>query len=335
MRHHFAFLRLVLRGSAVAFVFSAGIALLLCGQAFAQAWPQKPIRVLVGFAAGGPPDIAARVLAPKLGEGLGQAVVVENRAGAGGVIAMEAVAKAPADGYMLALATSGTMFLAKALIPTAAYDPLTSFAPIGTFASNSFILVVRPEVPAKTVKEFIALAKAQPGKLNYGSSTPGSPPHILCEMFKHEAGVDIFGITYKGSADAITRFLAGDVQMMVDGWAVFAPLITSGKARALLVTTEARSKRMPEVPTAKEAGLPDFTVSSWFGLVAPAATPDPVIRRASAELLKAALTKEMLDALDRLGLDSVTSTPEQLAAAIKVDWPRWSAAVKASGAKAQ
>ncbi len=329
------FARMTMQASSVSLLFGLGIAIGLCADASAQAWPQKPIRVLVGFAAGGPPDIAARVLAPKLGEGLGQAVIVENRPGAGGVIAMEAVAKAPADGYILGLATSGTMFLAKALIPTAAYDPLTSFAPIGTFARNNFILIIKPELPAKTVKEFIDLAKAQPGKLNYGASTPGSPPHILAEMFKSQAGVDIFGINYKGSADAVARFLGGDVQMLVDGWAVFAPLITSGRARALLVTTEARSKWMPDVPTAKEAGLPDFTVSSWFGLVAPAATPDSVVRRASAELLKAALTKEMLDTLDRLGLDSAISTPEQLAAANKLDWPKWSAAVKASGAKAQ
>jgi tripartite-type tricarboxylate transporter receptor subunit TctC len=330
-----ALVRLVMRGGAVAHALGLGIALSMGGQAFAQAWPQKPIKVLIGFAAAGPPDVAVRIVAPKLGEALGQPVVAENRPGAGGMIAMEMVAKSAPDGYTLGLATVGTMLLAKALIPTAAYDPLTSFVPIGTFAKTTFIVVSSPNLPARNLKEFVALAKKQPGKLNYGGSTPGTPPHVLAEMFKSQAGVDVFGINYKGSAEAVTRFLAGDVQMVVDSYAILGPLIKSNKAVALVVTSAARSKNLPEVPTAAEAGMPDFAVESWFGLVAPAGTPMAAVRRINAELTKAALSKDVVEAIAKLGLETISSTPEEFAATVKNDWPKWSAAVKASGAKAQ
>ena len=335
MRNLVALVRFVLRSSAASIVVAGATALCMGSQALAQAWPQKPIRVFIGFAAAGPPDIATRIIAPKLGEGLGQPVVVENRPGAGGMIAMEHVARATPDGYTLALATVGTMILAKALIPKAAYDPLTSFVPIGTYAKTSFIVVSSPSLPARTLKEFLGLAKSQPGKLNYGSSTPGSPPHILAEMFKTQAGVDIFGITYKGSADAVTRFLSGDVQMMVDSYAILGPLISANKARALLVTSSSRSKKLPDVPTAREAGLPDFAVESWFGLVAPTGTPDAAVRRMNAELVRTMAFKDIIAAIERLGLDITTSTPEEFSATIRRDWPKWSAAVKASGAKTQ
>jgi tripartite-type tricarboxylate transporter receptor subunit TctC len=330
-----ALVRLVLRNSVACIVVASGTALFMAGQALAQTWPQKPIRVFIGFAAAGPPDIATRIIAPKLGEGLGQPVVVENRPGAGGMIAMEHVARATPDGYTLALATVGTMILAKALIPKAAYDPLTSFVPIGTYAKTSFIVVSSPSLPARNLKEFTALAKSQPGKLNYGSSTPGSPPHILAEMFKTQAGIDVFGITYKGSADAVARFLSGDVHMMVDSYAILGPLIAANKARALLVTSSSRSKKLPDVPTAREAGLPDFAVESWFGLVAPAGTPDAAVRRMNAELVRTMASKDIIDAIERLGLDITTTTPEEFGATIRRDWPKWSAAVKASGAKTQ
>jgi tripartite-type tricarboxylate transporter receptor subunit TctC len=335
MRKPVALIRFVLRISAAPLVFAIGLALFTSGQALAQAWPQKPIKVLIGFAAAGPPDIATRVIAPKLGEALGQPVVAENRPGAGGMIAMELVAKAAPDGYTLGLATVGTMLLAKALIPTAAYDPITSFVPVGTFAKTTFIVISSPSLPARNLKEFLDLARKQPGKLNYGGSTPGTPPHILAEMFKSQAGVDIFGINYKGSADAVTRFLAGDVQMMVDSYAILGPLIKSSKAIALLVTSPARSRNLPDVPTASEAGLPDFAVESWFGLVAPAGTPNAAVRRLNAELVKTAASKDIVDAIEKLGLETITSTPEEFGAMIKTDWPKWSAAVKASGAKAQ
>jgi len=299
-----------------------------------QAWPQKPIHVLIGFAAAGPPDIGTRIIAPKLGENLGQPIVIENRPGAGGVIAMEATAKAAPDGYTLGLGTVGTLFLAKALLPSAPYDP-QSFVPVGMFAKTQFIVVTHPSLPVNSLKEFIDLARKQPGKLNYGASTPGSPPHMLAEMFKDQAGVDIFGITYKGSADAVQRFLAGDVQMLVDGYTVLGSLITSGRGKALLVTSPQRMKKLPDVPTALEANMPNYVIETFFSFIAPPGTPAAIARRMNAEMVKTMQEKPMIDAMDKLGLDAYVSTPEELGGIIKNDWPKWNNAVKAAGIKPQ
>ena len=322
-------------GRTVTLMLSLGllIALMAPGASPAQAWPQKPVRILIGFAPAGTPDVATRVVAPKLAEALGQAVIVENRAGAGGVIAMEAAAKAPPDGYTLGLATVGTMLLAKALIPTAGYDPITSFIPVGSFAGITFIVAVSSSLQVKTVQEFVDYAKARPGKLNYGASTPGSPPHMFAEMFKSQAGVNIVGINYKGSADAAARLIAGDVQMMVDAWPTIGPMIAPGKVTPLLVTSSVRTRKLPEVPTATEAGMPDYTAESWLGLVAPIGTDETIVRRISDELQKIMATKDMADAMDRLGVDVFSRTSEQFAAIIRRDWPKWSAAVKAAGIK--
>ena len=327
-------LKLVLWGR-IACCIAAAAAVAIAAPSHAQSWPQRPVRVFIGFAAAGPPDIGTRVIAPKLGEYLGQPVIVENRPGAGGMIAMELVAKAPPDGYTLALGTVGTMFLAKALIPTAAYDPLTSFVPVGIFAKTQFIVVAHPSLGVNTLKDFVDLAKKQPGKLVYGSSTPGSPPHVLAEMFKDQAGVDILGIPYKGSADAATRFLANDVQMMVDSYAILGPMITSGKARALMVTAKQRMKQLPDVPTAVEAGMPNYAVESWFSFVAPAGTPDVAVRRLNAELARTMKEKTVIEAIDKLGLETYVSTPEELGQIIRTDWPKWRDAVKAAGVKPQ
>ncbi len=315
-------------------VFLAAAIAVFSAPTQAQTWPQKPIRVLIGFATGGPPDLVTRVVAPKLGEYLGQPIVIENRPGAGGVIAMEAVANSPPDGYTLALGTVGTLFLAKALLPSAPYDPL-SFVPVGIFAKQEFILITHPNLPVNTLKEFIELAKKQPGKLNYGASTPGSPPHMLAEMFKDQAGVDIFGINYKGSADAVQRFLAGDVQMLVDGYSILGPLITSGKAKALLVTSPQRMKKLPDVPTALEVGLPNYVIETFFSLVAPPGTPTAIPRRMHAEMVKTLQDKSVLEVMDRLVMAPYVSTPEELGSVIKTDWPKWNNAVKAAGIKVQ
>jgi tripartite-type tricarboxylate transporter receptor subunit TctC len=312
----------------------ASAASILPVRAQAQAWPQKPIHVLIGFAAAGPPDIGTRIIAPKLGEYLGQPIVIENRPGAGGVIAMEATANAAPDGYTLGLGTVGTLFLAKALLPSAPYEP-QNFVPVGMFAKTQFIVVTHPSLPVNTLKEFIDLAKKQPGKLNYGASTPGSPPHMLAEMFKDQAGVDIFGITYKGSADAVQRFLAGDVQMLVDGYTVLGPLITSGKGKALLVTSPQRMKKLPDVPTALEVNMPNYVIETFFSFVAPPGTPAAIARRMNAEMVKTMQEKPMIDAMDKLGLDAYVSTPEELGGVIRNDWPKWNNAVKAAGIKPQ
>jgi len=308
------------------------LAPLVAGQAQAQAYPQRPVRVLIGFAPGGTPDIVMRVIAPKLGEMLGQPIIVENRAGAGGVIAMEMGALAPPDGYTLSQGTLGSMLLSKALFPKAAFDPQTSFEPIGIYSKTTFIVVSHPDLAPRNLKEFLALAKSQPGKLNYGSSTPGSPPHILNEMFKAQAGVDIVGVTFKGSADAATAFVAGHVQVMVDAYPTIGPLVSANKAIPLVVTSSERRKDMPDVPTAREAGLPDYEIASWIGLVAPAGTPTQVIRRINADIVKTMVDKEVIAGVLKIGLEPTSNTPEQFRAQIKADWPKFSAVVKASGA---
>lgn len=328
-------IRAFLRIAIVPLLAGTGIALLASADTFAQAWPQKTIKVLVGLAPGGPPDIAARIITPKLGEALGQPVIVENHSSAGGIIMMEQVARAAPDGYTLGLVSVGTMFLAKALFPAAQYDPITSFAPVGRFAKTSFIVVSSPDLPARTLKEFVDLARAQPGKLNYGASVVGSVPHILAEMFKSQVGVDIVGINYKGSAASIMRFQAGDVQMVVEAFGLLEPLVKRNKAIPLLVTSAERSKKFPAVPTASEAGMPDYTVESWYGLVAPRGTPVAIVRRLNDELVKAASSKDVADAIEKVGFDTITTTPEEFERMIRTDWPKWNAAVKASGAKAR
>jgi tripartite-type tricarboxylate transporter receptor subunit TctC len=302
------------------------------GLAHAQAYPTKPIRTLIGFAAGGTPDIALRVITPKLGENLGQPIIVENRPGAGATTAMEVAARAAPDGYTLAVGTLGSMILGKALFPKAQFDPVTSFEPISLYSKTSFIVASSVSLAPRNLQDFVALAKSQPGKLSYGSSTPGSPPHILCEMFKTQAGVDILGVTFKGSADAASAFMGGTVQMLCDAAPTIGPLVSSGRAVPLVVTSAQRRKDMPNVPTAAEAGMPDFNVESWIGLVAPAKTPMPILQRLNAEVVKTMASKEAADGIAKIGLEPTSNSIEQFRALIKSDWPKFAAVVKASGA---
>lgn len=314
-------------------LISAAVILLPSVDALAQVWPQKTIKIMVGLAPGGPPDIAARIIAPKLGDALAQPVIVENHASAGGIVMMEQVAKASPDGYTLGLVSVGTMFLAKALLPDAPYDPVASFVPVGKFAKTNFILASGTGLPARSLKEFVNLAKAQPGKLNYGASVVGSVPHILAEMFKRQAGVDIVGINYRGAAESMTRFQAGDVQMVFDSFSVVEPVVARTKAIALMVTSQGRSRKLPEVPTASEAGMPELALESWFGLVAPKGTSTAIVSRLNAELVRAVASTDVADAIAKVGLDAVADTPDQFAEMIRNDWPKWHAAVMASGAK--
>ena len=298
-------------------------------------YPQKTIRMIVPFAAAGPPDILGRLIAQKLGEQMGQSMIVENRAGAGGTIGARFVAEAAPDGYTLMLGSIASLLISPALYAKPGYDPINSFAPISVIGETSFALVVNPKLPAHSVKELSNLAKAQPGKINYGSSTLGTPPHLMAEMFKSQAGVDIFGINYKGSADAVTALLSGDVQVLVDQYAALLPLIGSGKVRPLMVMSAKRFKGLPDVPSAPEAGLPGLAVVSWFGVLGPKGLPADVVKRLHGEMVKAIGSKELTDMLGRQGLEPLTSTPEEYAAMIRTDAPKWAAAVKASGAKVE
>jgi len=302
------------------------------GEALAQAWPQKPIRVVIGFAAGGPPDVALRILVPKLSENLGQPVIVENRPGAGASTAMEFAAKAAPDGYTLAVGTLGSLLMSKALFPKAEFDPITSFDPISFYAKTSFIVATSASLPAKNLKEFIAYARANPGKVSYGSSTPGSPPHIVCEMFKSSTRTDILGVTFRGSADASTAFMGGTVQMICDAGQIILPIVSSGRGLPMVVTSAERRKDMPDVPTAAEAGIPEFTLESWIGLVAPAGTPPAILQRLNAEVVNAMATPQVSGGIAKIGMEPASNTIEQFRAVVRADWPKIQKAVKASGA---
>lgn len=301
----------------------------------AQAYPQKTVKMVVTSAAGTAPDIVGRVISQRLSEYLGRTVIVENRPGAGGVIGTDAVAKAAPDGYTLLLGTATSLSVSPALFSAVTYDAVDSFAPISMIGTTNFVMVVNLAVPARSVKELIALAKSKPAQLNYSASTIGTPSHLIMEMFKSAAGVDIVGINYVGSAQALASLLAGDVQVMIEAFAVALTHITSGKVRPLLVTTPRRARQLPDIPSASEAELPGFEADGWYGVLAPKATPNDIVKRLNGEMVRALGSKELITSLERQGVDAASSTPEEFLARLKRDSVRWAAAVKVSGAKVQ
>lgn len=301
--------------------------------AVAQAFPARPLKIVVAFNPGGPPDIAARIIAQKLSEAMGQQVLVENRPGAGGTIGAAAVANSTPDGHTLLLATTGVLAAAPSLFSNPGYDPRNSFAPVSTIGIADFVMVVDPALQATTLKELIGLARARPGQINYGSAGNGTPPHIVAEMFKVMAEVNLVHVPYKGTAAAMTALLAGDVQVYFDQLAPLQPHIRAGKMRALAVASVRRHPQLPGVPTAAEGGLPGYEASAWTGLVVPRGTPAGVIARLNAETLKALATREVRDLLAKQGTEPAGNSPEEFAALIDKDIEKWSRAVKASGAK--
>lgn len=296
-------------------------------------YPSKPIKLIVGFPAGGPADYAARLIGTKLAEALGQPVIVDNRAGAGGTIGAEAAAKSPGDGYTLFWGSTGTLASAPSLYPNLGYDPVKSFAPISRVINGPFLVVVNASVPANSLRELIDLAKTQPGKLNYGSGGNGGPPHIAAEMFKVAAGVNLVHVPYKGMAPALPDLLAGRIDLIFDLPATWLPHIRTGKIKALAVAGPRRLLQLPNVPTTAEAGLPGYEISVWFGLVAPADTPIEIVRRLNVEVQKALAIKEVQDSFSNQGFEPAGSSPEEFAALIRRDGAKWANAVKASGAK--
>ena len=288
---------------------------------------------MIPFPPASPGDVIGRIMAQKLSEGLGQQLIVENRAGASGTIGTEAAVKAPADGYTLLLGSTGTLATAPSLYPNLGYDPSRSFAPISLLTTASFLVVVHPSVPANSLRELIDLAKSKPGQLNFGSGGNGHPMHIAGEMFKAAAGVDLVHVPYKGASPAVIDLLAGRIQIVFDQVVSYPSHLRSGKLRALAVAKSTRISQLPNVPTTAEAGLPGFEVSSWFGLLAPRGTPNDVIGRLNAEVLKALGTKEVHDTLSNQGLEPAGGSPERFSLVIVDDGAKWSRAVKASGAK--
>lgn len=296
------------------------------------AYPRQPVTLVVPFPAGGPTDAMARVLALRLGERLGQQVVIDNRGGAGGGIAAEMVARAPSDGHTLFFGTTGTMAINPSLYTKLRYDPVKDFSPVSLMATTMNVLVVSPQVPAKTLGELVALAKAKPGELSYGSAGNGSSNHLSGELFRTSADIQINHIPYKGSAPALVDLLGGRLSMMFDTIAQQTQNIAAGKVNALAVTGPGRSPLLPQVPTGQEAGLKGFDVTIWYGVLAPSGTPVPVVARLQREIVAVMATEEMKKRMQADGAEARTTTPAEFAALIKSDTAKWAPVVKNSGA---
>jgi len=301
----------------------------------AQDFPTRPITLVVPYAAGGGNDIMARVAGEIMSKSLGQQIVIENRGGAGGSIATRAVAKAAPDGYTLVLGGTGTLAINPTLYPNVGYDPRKDFAPIGLIGTSALVLVVHPSIPARNLKELIAYAKANPGKLNYASAGVGSGIHLAAEYFRFQAGIDMAHVPYKGSAPALTDLIGGHVSMYFSSMPPAISLVKEGKLRALAVTGLTRSPIFPELPTMSEAALPGFEAVLHYGIVAPSGTPRPVITQLNNALRTAVLSPELKAKLAADGTEPLASTPEEYAADIDKEETKWSAIVKKSGAKAQ
>ena len=297
------------------------------------AFPDKPLRMIVPFPAGGAADIMARGLAQHLGEALGQQVVIDNRGGAGGTVAVEAVARAPADGYTLLFATMGTQAINPALYAKLRYDPVKDFAPIALTHITPRVLVVGPSIKAQSVAELITLAKSKPGQVSYGSAGNGSSSHLSGALFESMAGVDMVHVPYKGSAPLLTDVLAGRIDVTFDSFTVYEEHIKAGKVRALAVTSARRMGVLPQTPTIAESGLAGYEVSNWLGLLAPTGTPREVVMALHAATAKAMADAGMRRQLTGLGIEPTMSSPEEFGTLIRNEIPKWARIVKASGAQ--
>ncbi len=314
------------------FALGASLAL-VAAWASAQTYPVKPIRIVVPFPPGGATDILARDVAQKLTEAWGQQVIVDNRPGAGGNIGSELVAHSAPDGYTLEMGTVGTHAINASLYAKMPYDHVKDFAPVILVAGVPNVLVVNTAVPANSVAELIAYAKANPGKLNFASSGNGTSIHLSGELFKVMAGVQMTHIPYKGSAPAMQDLLGGQVQLMFDNLPPSLPQIKAGKVRALAVTSLTRAPALPDVPTVAESGLPGFEASSWFGILAPAGTPPAIVAKLNAEIAKWLATPEAKEKLAKQGANAAGGTPEDFAKHIAAETAKWAKVVKDSGAK--
>ncbi len=317
---------------AMALVFSGLMATASMGAHAQGNYPDKTVRIVVGFSAGGTTDVVARILAKELTEELGQSFVVENKPGAGSNIGVESVVRAPADGYTL-LMMAVTSAINQTLYPKLRFDITKDLTPIALAAKVPNVLVVNPGVPANTVQELIDYAKKNPGKLNFASSGSGTSIHMAGELFKLETKLDVAHIPYKGSSPAVTDLIGGQVQFMFDNMPSAWPHVQAGKLRALAVTTPTRSPTAPNVPTMQESGFKGFDVSSWFGLMAPAGTPAPIIDKLNAAVLKALAKPDVQKKMQDLGAEPQKTTPAEFGAFIKKEVETWGPVVKASGAK--
>ncbi|HZR68232.1 MAG TPA: tripartite tricarboxylate transporter substrate binding protein [Burkholderiales bacterium] len=299
----------------------------------AGAYPGKPIRLILPFPPGGGTDILGRLMAERLAPRLGQPVVVENRGGAGGNVGAEAAARSAPDGYTIVL-VAPSLAISPSLYKKLAYDPVKDFAPVSLVATVPNVMVTNPSIPAKTLSEFIALAKSKPGAMNFGSGGNGTSNHLAGELFNIVAGVRLVHVPYKGVNLAMNDVMSGDVQLVIIGIPAAAPHIKAGKLRALAVIDAKRAAALPDVPTAAEAGLKDFEVTTWYGVLAPAGTPHPIVTRLNAEIVAVMHSNEMKERLATMATEPVTSTPEEFGDLIRREMAKWAKVVRAAGLKA-
>jgi len=307
------------------------LALFLAGPAVAQQWPVKPVRIVVPFSPGGFADSGARAISDKLAARLGQSVLIENRVGASGNIGAEAVAKSAPDGYTLLLGFDGTMVINPHVFAKIPFDTLRDFAPVTKLGDSPSLVVAHPSVPANNLRELIALAKAKPGTLSYGTSGTGNTPHLVGEMLNQRAGTDFQHVPYKGGAQAIADAVGGQIPLVFTAIAGAGPFIRAGKLKALGITSTARVTALPETPTFIESGLPDFVVNTWIGILAPAKTPRPIVDRLQREIAAVLKDPDVQARYAVLGNEPVGNTPDEYAAQIKADLAQWGVIVKRAG----
>ncbi len=297
----------------------------------AQSWPTRPVRLISPFAPGGGADITSRALAQKLSTSLGQQVVVENRGGAGGMIGVDMAAKAPADGYTMVLGTIGPIAINPSLYKKMTYDPMRDLVPVSQAANALNVLVVHPSLPAKNVKEMIAIAKARPGQMNYGSSGPGATDHLAGELFNVLAGVKMVHVPYKGGAPAMLDLVSGNVQVVFSTVSTAVAAMDSKRVRPLAMTGNQRFELMPDLPTVSEAGLKGFEVNNWYGVFLPAGTPKDIVTKLNAEVVKALAAPDVKKRLIEAGIVATSSSPENFTAYVKAEATKWAKVIKGAG----
>ena len=314
----------------------AMLAVALCGSgAFAQGYPNRPVRMIAPFPAGGLADVLARLVGDEMSKGLGQPVIIENRAGAGGNTGADAVAKADADGYTLLMSSAGILTANQFLYAKMPFDPETAFAPISIVADMSMLVVINPKVEAKTLAEFVALARSKPDKINFGSPGVGTTGHLGLAMFMHAAGIKLTHVPYRGAAPALNDLLAGQIDGVVDNPPTVLPHIKAGKLRPLAVAAKQRLALLPDVPTAAEAGVKNFEASSWFGIMAPAGTPPDVVERLHREIAAALQKPVIAERIASSGARAVGNSPAEFAAQIRAERAMWGGIIKAANIKPQ
>ena len=308
-------------------------ALLLAANCMAAAYPERTIRIIVPYAPGGNIDITARTIAPGMAEALGQQVVIDNRGGAGGTLGAEIAAKSAPDGYTLLLASSGTISTAPPLYPKLGYDPIKDFAPTSLVSNVPLVLEAHPSLPAKSVKEFIALAKTRPGKITMGSSGAGTTNHLSGELFQSATGTRFIHIPYKGSGPGLIDLMGGQIDIFFDQLSASIGYIQAGRLRGLAVTTAKRATAMPDLPTIAESGIPGFDASTWTAILLPAQTPPDIVMKVQGALIKTLRAKTTRDAFARLGAETLESPPEETARFMKDDLAKWTRVVREAGIK--